>query len=146
MCIPISDNAISYLAPSKFISRQDELRLEKPKKELDVAQSGSSLVVRDRAAEQSCDVTTALSLHHALQRRALAMDLVGLSTFGRAQSWNDFFMSHLEEQPMAGHGHQPPASLASRPSSLAQVGRDPHSRCSQGQCRQPAVVPLASHP
>ena len=26
----ISDNAISYLAPSKFISRQDELRLEKP--------------------------------------------------------------------------------------------------------------------
>ena len=98
----ISDNAISYLAPSKFISRQDELRLEKPKKELDVAQSGSSLVVRDRAAEQSCDVTTALSLHHALQRRALAMDLVGLSTFGRAQSWNDFLMSHLEEQPMAG--------------------------------------------
>ena len=64
----ISDNAVSYLAPSKFISRQDELRLQKPKKELDVAQSGSSLVVRDSHLEaQPMTGFMATSLQQVLQ-------------------------------------------------------------------------------
>ena len=44
----------------------------------------TNLLATVRQRFMDAEGTTALSLHHALQRRALAMDLVGLSTFGRA--------------------------------------------------------------
>ena len=85
------DNVVSYLAPSKFTTRTSELKLEKPKKEL-----------RDKTADQSCDVNTSLNLHLALQRRALAMDLVGLATYAKVQTYNDFLMGHLHEDVTPG--------------------------------------------
>ncbi|CAE7532349.1 unnamed protein product [Symbiodinium natans] len=102
----ISDNCVSYLQPSKFTCRQAELRMDKPRKELDVAAPGSSssvLLIKDRAAEQHCDVTHALDLFQALHRRALAMDLVGLSTYARVQEWNSFLMNHLQQPVLAGY-------------------------------------------
>ncbi|CAE7493821.1 unnamed protein product [Symbiodinium natans] len=102
----ISDNCVSYLQPSKFTCRQAELRMDKPRKELDVAAPGSSssvLLIKDRAAEQHCDVTHALDLFQALHRRALAMDLVGLSTYARVQEWNSFLRNHLQQPVLAGY-------------------------------------------
>eukprot|EP00439_Symbiodinium_sp_Y106_P010245 s10223_g1.t1 len=103
------DNVVSYLAPSKFTTRTSELKLEKPKKELDI--QASQVVLRDKAADQSCDVNTSLNLHLALQRRALAMDLVGLATYSKVQTYNDFLMGHLHEDVTPG----------CRPTTIQQV-------------------------
>ena len=100
---------VSYLAPSKFTTRTSELKLEKPKKELDI--QASQVVLRDKAADQSCDVNTSLNLHLALQRRALAMDLVGLATYSKVQTYNDFLMGHLHEDVTPG----------CRPTTIQQV-------------------------
>ena len=57
----VQDNVITYLPSGKFGSRQAELRLEKPKKELDIV--NSSLTIRDQKQEASSDTSSALSLH-----------------------------------------------------------------------------------
>ena len=85
LCVKMQvDNTVSYLAPSKFTTRQSELKLEKPKKEIDIA--SNHVVIKDQQADQVCDVTNALNLHHALHRRALALDLVGLATYDKIQA------------------------------------------------------------
>ena len=101
LCMKLQvDNVVSYLPPSKFTTRTSELKLEKPKKELDI--QASQVVLRDKTADQSCDVNTSLNLHLALQRRALAMDLVGLATYSKVQTYNDFLMGHLHEDVTPG--------------------------------------------
>ncbi|CAE7512822.1 ubiad1 [Symbiodinium sp. CCMP2592] len=96
----LTDNCISYLSPAKFITREAELRSEKPRKELDV--QASTLVVRDRDPDQSCDTSTALSLHHAMHRRSLALDLIGVTDYFRIQGFVDFLLGHLHQEPIAG--------------------------------------------
>ncbi|CAE7553006.1 ubiad1, partial [Symbiodinium necroappetens] len=71
----LTENCVSYLAPSKCITREAELRADKPRKELDLQHS--TLIVKEREPDQVCDTSTALSLHHALHRRSLALDLIG---------------------------------------------------------------------
>ena len=96
----MTDNCVHYLPPSKFITREAELRHDKPQKELDV--QGSSIIVKPKEPDQSCDTSTALSLHHALQRRSLALDVVGATDYFKVQASSDFLMSHLREPAMQG--------------------------------------------
>ena len=96
----LMDNSVRYLPPSKFTTRQSELRMEKPRKELEIA--NSNLTIKDKTLDFSCDTSTALSLHHALHRRALALDLVGLSTYSKVLAYNEFLLNHLVEEPTAG--------------------------------------------
>ena len=56
----VEQNTLSYLSPSKFASRQSELRLEKPKKTLEIS-SGSV-----RVADQREDRTCAVQAHEAI--------------------------------------------------------------------------------
>ena len=97
----VQDNVITYLPPGKFGSRQAELRLEKPKKELDIV--NSSLTIRDQKQEASCDTSSALSLHHALHRRSLALDLVGVASYALVQDYHAFLMIHLSIDPPPGY-------------------------------------------
>ena len=60
----MTDNCVHYLPPSKFVTREAELRHDKPQKELDV--QGSSIIVKPKEPDQSCDTSTALSLHHSI--------------------------------------------------------------------------------
>ena len=99
----MTDNCVHYLPPSKFITREAELRHDKPQKELDV--QGSSIIVKPKEPDESCDTSTALSLHHALQRRSLALDVVGVTDYFKVQAFADFLMSHLHEPVM--HGFKP---------------------------------------
>ena len=96
----LTDNCVSYLPPSKFVTREAELRSDKPRKELDV--QSSTIVLKDRDPDQSCDTSTALSLHHALHRRSLALDLIGVTDYFKVQGFADFLMGHLHQEPMAG--------------------------------------------
>ena len=62
------ENVVSYLPPNKFPSRREELKQEKPKKELDVV--NPKVLLRDQEQTLQCLVNTPLNLHHALHRRA----------------------------------------------------------------------------
>ena len=96
----LTDNCVSYLPPSKFITREAELRSDKPRKELDV--QSSNVVLKDRDPEQSCDTSTVLCLHHALHRRSRALDLIGVTDCFKVQGFVDFLLGHLHQEPMAG--------------------------------------------
>ena len=97
----VQENVVVYLGPNKFPSRQSELKLEKPKKELDIV--NSKLTVKDQAVDLECTLSTPLHLHHALHRRALAMDLVGVCTYSVMMRYNEFLMSHLSVDPPPGY-------------------------------------------
>ena len=97
----IQDNTITYLSPSKFGSRHEELKMDKPRKELDVV--SGTVQVKDKHQEVLCSPHTPLLLHHALQRRALAMDLVGAATFDIVQEYHEFLLSHLSMDPPPGY-------------------------------------------
>lgn len=99
----VQDNTISYLSPARFPSRQAELRLEKPKKELDVV--NSKITLKDQAVDLQCQLSTPLCLHHALHRRALAMDLVGVCSYHVIMDFHEYLMSHLTVEPPPGYNH-----------------------------------------
>ncbi|CAE7469829.1 unnamed protein product, partial [Symbiodinium microadriaticum] len=62
----------------------------------------STLIVKEREPDQVCDTSTALSLHHALHRRSLALDLIGVTDYFKVQAFVDFLMAHLHQEPAAG--------------------------------------------
>ncbi|CAE7560223.1 unnamed protein product [Symbiodinium sp. CCMP2592] len=99
----VQENCVSYLSPARFPSRQAELRLEKPRKELDVV--NSKITLKDQAVDLQCQLHTPLCLHHALHRRALAMDLVGVASYSVSMEFHEYLMSHLTMEPPPGY-HQ----------------------------------------
>ena len=62
----VEQNTLSYLSPSKFASRQSELRLEKPKKTLEI--SSGSVRVADQREDHTCAVQAPLDLRWAFMR------------------------------------------------------------------------------
>ncbi|CAE7267969.1 unnamed protein product [Symbiodinium sp. CCMP2592] len=80
-----------------------ELRLEKPRKELDVV--NSKMTLKDQTVDLQCQLHTPLCLHHALHRRALAMDLVGVASYSVSMEFHEHLMSHLTMEPPPGY-HQ----------------------------------------
>eukprot|EP00439_Symbiodinium_sp_Y106_P070600 s945_g12.t1 len=99
----VQENTISYLSPARFPSRQAELKLEKPKKELDVV--NSKITLKDQVVDLQCQLSTPLCLHHALHRRALAMDLVGICSYHVIMEFHEYLMSHLTVEPPPGYNH-----------------------------------------
>ena len=85
----LQKETIIYLAPSKFPTRRAELSHECINKEI-VLDVSASLKVQDRRKELSCDTSTELWLYQALTHRALAMDLVGSSTYACMELYNAF--------------------------------------------------------
>ena len=98
----VQDNTVSYLSPARFPSRQAELelRLDKPKKELD-----SKITLKDQVVDLQCQLNTPLCLHHAFHRRALAMDLVGICSYPIIMEFHEYLMSHLTVEPPPGYNH-----------------------------------------
>lgn len=95
-------NTITYLEPSKFPSRRSELASEKQVKEITLDAS-KTLKLADKKQELLCDTHSELLLIQALQRRALAMDLVGVASFAEVQKYNTFLTMHLQTPP-PGYG------------------------------------------
>ncbi|CAE7775417.1 RE1 [Symbiodinium sp. CCMP2592] len=86
-----------------LVMKMAELRLEKPRKELDVV--NSKITLKDQAVDLQCQLHTPLCLHHALHRRALAMDLVGVASYSVSMEFHEYLMSHLTMEPPPGY-HQ----------------------------------------
>ena len=91
----LEQNTLCYLGPSKFPSRQAELKSEKPKKTLEI--SAGSVKIADPKPELTCETGAPLELSWALQRRALACDLVGLSGYAEQQAWHAHLLRRLTD-------------------------------------------------
>ena len=98
----VEKNTIVYLDPSKFPSRRAELSNEKQVKEITLDAS-KSLKLSDRKQDVTCDTHTELLLIQALQRRALALDLVGAATYSSVEQYNSFLTMHLQTDPPPGY-------------------------------------------
>ena len=88
------DESKMELAPAER-SRQAELKSEKPKKTLEI--SAGSVKIADLKPELTCETGAPLELSWALQRRALACDLVGLSGYAEQQAWHAHLLRHLTD-------------------------------------------------
>ena len=98
-----SDDALQYLSPNRFTTRAQEVLSQKPQKDL-ILDASHSVKVRDSFTHNSqCDVADPLALSQALTRRSLALDLVGVASFSKAESWNRELLRHLQQSPPPGH-------------------------------------------
>ena len=82
-------NTITYISPSKCMSRQQELAGSKPEKEIQLDASKTSLVVKEQPVATDITINSDLALFQAIQRRSLAMDLTGLATYEVMKKWTD---------------------------------------------------------
>ncbi|CAE7203415.1 jockey\pol [Symbiodinium sp. CCMP2592] len=71
--------------------------------ELDVV--NSKITLKDQTVDLQCQLHTPLCLHHALHRRALAMDLAGVASYSVSMEFHEYLMSHLTMEPPPGY-HQ----------------------------------------
>jgi hypothetical protein len=76
----IEKNEVSYISPSKCLSRQQELMGTKPEKEIQLDSTKTALVIKEQNNTTEISITSDLSLYQAMQRRSLALDLTGLVT------------------------------------------------------------------
>lgn len=98
----LSNDAVSYLAPSKFGTRSAEVAKDKPAKEVIVGAS-SQLQVTSVSKDDKCNIHTDLLLSQAFTRRALAFDLMGATTFQTMENWHRFLFSHVDRPPLSGY-------------------------------------------
>ncbi|CAE7710304.1 unnamed protein product [Symbiodinium sp. CCMP2592] len=87
-----------YLEPHRFITRQQEVCREKPKREI-VLDGGTKLTVRDQQSRDRCQITNELQLWQALTRRSLACDLMGAISFQVQESWHRFLFDRMAQPP-----------------------------------------------
>ena len=98
-----SDDVLQYLSPGKFTTRAQEVLSQKPQKDLILDASHSVKVHDSFTRNTQCDIADPLALSQALTRRSLALDLVGVATFSKAESWNRELLRHLQQSPPPGH-------------------------------------------
>lgn len=98
----MESNEIKYISPSKCLSRHQELQGSKPDKEIQLDATKSNLIVKDQPIAKEIKITSDLALHQAMTRRALALDLVGLATFGTVMKWTERLFELQSQQPAPG--------------------------------------------
>lgn len=98
----LEKNTVVYLEPSKFPSRRSELACEKQVKEITL-DSSKTLKLSDKKQDLLCDTHSELLLMQALQRRALALDLVGAASYAEVEKYNSFLTMHLQTPPPPGY-------------------------------------------
>ena len=98
----IEKNEVMYISPSKCLSRQQELMGTKPEKEIQLDSTKTALVVKEQATVAEINITSDLSLHQAMQRRSLAMDLTGLVSYDIMRKWVDKLFSLYSQPPAPG--------------------------------------------
>ena len=94
-----SQDVLQYMSPNKFTTRAQEVLSQKPQKDL-ILDASHSVKVRDSFTHNTqCDIADPLALSQALTRRSLALDLVGIASFPKAESWNRELLRHLQQSP-----------------------------------------------
>ena len=92
-------DTLKYLAPSKCITRMQEITSAKPPKELKLDTSGTGITVKDSITEQQCSTGTELDMLEAMTRRSLASDAMGLVDFHIFQKWIQYLFNLMRQAP-----------------------------------------------
>ena len=93
------NDELKYLSPGECITRDAELCSEKPPKALQLDANKMGLIVKDEEALATMAIDSDLQLYQAMMRRALAMDLVGLASYAKVQSWNERLFRIMSQDP-----------------------------------------------
>jgi hypothetical protein len=95
----VDTGVLTYVKAENCCSRAQEV--EAIKKDPTVSTDSSGLLkLSTKQSDQHCEANTELRLRAAWQRRNLAMDLAGLATFEKAESWTQFLFTQLmKDQP-----------------------------------------------
>lgn len=98
----VDDNCLSYVAPEKCMSREQEVVKDKAEPVLSFNSDGNLKLSR-KSAELQCDVAGETKLRSALTRRSLAFDQVGILSFTVMELWHNTMFRALQKQPPAGY-------------------------------------------
>ena len=74
---------------------------EKPGKELVI--DASSLKISDKKSQDSVAIGNELELSQAFTRRALACDIVGLTSFSKMEKWHRYLFTQMSMSPPPGY-------------------------------------------
>eukprot|EP00435_Cladocopium_sp_Y103_P063680 s333_g25.t1 len=132
-------NEISYISPTKCLSRQQELVGAKPEKELQLDASKTGLIIKEQPAAQEINISSDLALYQAMQRRALAMDLTGLATYEVMKKWVDRMFAVYSQSPAPGFQKVSQAQML-------RADRQAFIRLSETFSGSLKVVPMAGKP
>ena len=86
----MESDVLKYVHPNRCVSRNHEIMNLKPSKQLKIDSAGL-VNVRESAPTMECQIHSELECQQAMQRRALAMDAVGLISFEVGMAWINSF-------------------------------------------------------
>ena len=98
----VETGQLRYVCLEHCVTRQIEVAQERPAREIQLDARSSSLVVKEQAQLSEISISSDHDLYNAFLRRALAMDLVGLLTFGTHQKWIQRLFEILQQSPAPG--------------------------------------------
>ena len=98
----IEKNEISYISPTRCLSRKQELAGAKPDKELQLDATKTTLVLKEQQPKMEISVASDLALYQAIQRRSLALDLTNLVSYEVMRSWTDRLFALYSQSPAPG--------------------------------------------
>ena len=98
----IEKNEISYISPTRCLSRQQELAGAKPDKELQLDSTKTTLVLKEQQPKMEISVASDLALYQAIQRWSLALDLTNLVSLEVMRSWTDRLFALYSQTPAPG--------------------------------------------
>ena len=98
----IEKNEISYISPTRCLSRQQELAGAKPDKELQLDATKTTLILKEQQPKMEISVASDLALYQAMQRRSLALDLTNLVSYEVMRSWTDRLFALYSQPPAPG--------------------------------------------
>ena len=98
----VEDNSLSFIAPEKCMSREQEILKDKTDPVL-AFNSDGNLKLSRRNVDLHCDVSGETKLRNALTRRALAFDQVGILSFTTMELWHNMMFRALQKTPPAGY-------------------------------------------
>ena len=95
-------NEIRHIAPEKSVSRTHEvMNMKNPTKQLDV--SSETLIIKEKNDVPEMNVTSALQVQEAFQRRGLALVFADLVSHDSYTRYMTTLFSHLHRDPPAGY-------------------------------------------
>lgn len=136
----LESNELKYIAPNKCLTRQMELSGAKPEKQIKLDEGKNNLVLKDSHPEKEMDVGSDLALFQAMNRRALAMDLVGMASYDTVMKWHNRLFAMMSQAPAPGFTKPGQAQLlrADRQAFLRLAEMVPHSM----QITAAGILPL----
>ena len=97
----LEQKQLKYIPPHKVIKRETEIQGDKPKQQVFLDQG--AITLRDGEQNLKCDISSEMLAFNALQRRALAYDLVSIISYNCAMDFTQFLFDHLHRDSAPGY-------------------------------------------